>query len=30
MTISYLTDMDGVLIKEGDIIPGADRFLNKL
>lgn len=30
MTISYLTDMDGVLIREGEIIPGADRFLNNL
>lgn len=25
--ISYLTDMDGVLIREGEMIPGADRFL---
>ncbi|WP_055121510.1 HAD-IIA family hydrolase [Corynebacterium oculi] len=28
--ISYLSDMDGVLIKEGDMIPGADRFLRAL
>ncbi len=28
--ISYLTDMDGVLIKEGDIIPGADKFIESL
>ncbi|WKD59675.1 HAD-IIA family hydrolase [Corynebacterium caspium] len=28
--ISYLTDMDGVLIKEGEIIPGADVFLKTL
>lgn len=28
--ISYLTDMDGVLIKEGEMIPGADRFLRTL
>ncbi|PFG28328.1 HAD-IIA family hydrolase [Corynebacterium renale] len=28
--ISYLTDMDGVLIKEGDMIPGADKFLHTL
>ncbi|CAB0565175.1 haloacid dehalogenase [Corynebacterium diphtheriae] len=26
MTVSYLSDMDGVLIKEGDMIPGADVF----
>lgn len=30
MSISYLTDMDGVLIKEGDMIPGADKFLKGL
>lgn len=30
VNISYLTDMDGVLIKEGEIIPGADRFLQSL
>ena len=30
VNISYLTDMDGVLIKEGDMIPGADRFLHAL
>ncbi len=30
VNISYLTDMDGVLIKEGDMIPGADRFLQAL
>lgn len=29
-TISYLTDMDGVLIREGEMIPGADRFLHAL
>ncbi|MDR7329854.1 HAD-IIA family hydrolase [Corynebacterium guangdongense] len=29
-TISYLTDMDGVLIREGDMIPGADVFLQTL
>lgn len=28
--ISYLTDMDGVLIREGEMIPGADEFLNAL
>ncbi|AIG64487.1 HAD family hydrolase [Corynebacterium atypicum] len=28
--ISYLSDMDGVLIKEGEMIPGADRFLAAL
>ncbi|MDO4909496.1 MAG: HAD-IIA family hydrolase [Corynebacterium sp.] len=28
--ISYLSDMDGVLIKEGDMIPGADRFIAAL
>lgn len=28
--ISYLTDMDGVLIKEGEMIPGADKFLQAL
>ena len=28
--ISFLTDMDGVLVKEGEIIPGADEFLNEL
>lgn len=30
VNISYLTDMDGVLIREGDMIPGADRFLHAL
>lgn len=30
VNISYLTDMDGVLIKEGDMIPGADHFLQSL
>lgn len=30
MTISFLTDMDGVLVKEGDIIAGADQFLHEL
>ena len=29
-SISYLTDMDGVLIREGEMIPGADRFLQAL
>ena len=24
--ISYLSDMDGVLIKEGEMIPGADKY----
>src|SRR5690625_7693130 len=28
--ISYLSDMDGVLIKEGEMIPGADKFLQVL
>lgn len=28
--ISYLTDMDGVLIKEGELIPGADAFIEAL
>lgn len=28
--ISYLTDMDGVLVKEGEMIPGADQFLKTL
>ncbi|RNE49565.1 HAD-IIA family hydrolase [Corynebacterium alimapuense] len=28
--IAYLTDMDGVLIREGEMIPGADRFLHSL
>lgn len=26
-TLAYLTDMDGVLIREGELIPGADRFI---
>lgn len=30
MAISYLTDMDGVLIREGEMIPGADKFLKAL
>lgn len=30
MTISYLTDMDGVLHKEGQMIPGADAFIQRL
>lgn len=30
VNISYLTDMDGVLIREGEMIPGADRFLRAL
>lgn len=29
-SIAYLTDMDGVLIKEGEMIPGADRFIAEL
>lgn len=29
-SIAYLTDMDGVLIREGEMIPGADRFLTAL
>jgi len=28
--ISYLSDMDGVLIKEGEMIPGADKFIQAL
>ena len=28
--IAYLTDMDGVLIREGDMIPGAERFIGAL
>lgn len=28
--INYLSDMDGVLIKEGEIIPGADKFIQSL
>ena len=28
--ISYLSDMDGVLIKEGEMIPGADTFIQAL
>lgn len=28
--IAYLTDMDGVLIREGEMIPGAERFLTGL
>jgi len=27
---SYLMDMDGVVVREGDLVPGADRFLNRL
>lgn len=30
MTISYLTDMDGVLHREGALIPGADEFIRTL
>ncbi|MCQ9352332.1 HAD-IIA family hydrolase [Corynebacterium sp. 153RC1] len=30
MTIAYLTDMDGVLIREGEMIPGADAFIGAL
>ena len=28
--ISYLTDMDGVLHREGDVIPGAQEFISAL
>lgn len=28
--IAYLTDMDGVLIREGEVIPGAEQFLHNL
>ena len=28
--ISYLTDMDGVLHREGEIIPGAQEFISAL
>lgn len=28
--ISYLTDMDGVLIQEGELIKGADKFIAEL
>ena len=28
--ISYLTDMDGVLHKEGSVIPGAKEFISTL
>lgn len=27
---TWLTDMDGVLIHEGDLVPGADEFIQKL
>jgi NagD protein len=27
---SWLTDMDGVLIHEGHLVPGADEFINRL
>src|SRR5689334_16113796 len=27
---SWLTDMDGVLIHEGSLIPGADEFIRRL
>ena len=27
---SWLTDMDGVLTREGQLIPGADRFIARL
>lgn len=30
MSIAYLTDMDGVLHREGDMIPGADEFISRL
>jgi NagD protein len=29
-TVSWLCDMDGVLINDGQIVPGADRFLDRL
>ncbi|MDO5031308.1 HAD-IIA family hydrolase [Corynebacterium sp.] len=28
--ISYLSDMDGVLIREGEMVPGADAFIKAL
>jgi NagD protein len=28
--VSWLTDMDGVLVREGQVIPGADRFIQRL
>ena len=28
--ISYLTDMDGVLHREGSVIPGAEEFIGAL
>ena len=28
--LSWLTDMDGVLLHEGSLIPGADVFIRKL
>ena len=28
--ISYLTDMDGVLHREGSVIPGAEEFISAL
>jgi NagD protein len=28
--VSWLTDMDGVLVHEGHIIPGADKFIQRL
>ena len=27
---SYLMDMDGVIVREGDLVPGADRFIARL
>jgi NagD protein len=29
-TVSWLCDMDGVLINDGQMVPGADRFLDRL
>src|SRR3954468_14318773 len=28
--VSYLMDMDGVIVHEENLIPGADRFVNRL
>lgn len=30
MAFGFLIDMDGVIYKEGELIPGADRFINRL
>ena len=29
-SLSFLVDMDGVLVHEDDLIPGADRFIKAL